>query len=164
MWDTEEPASNESLTDGMIANAESQLGVRLPKSYLDALRIKNGGSTIGQYFKLPAQHIPVHLSHYVDHGHIAVLDLNGIGSGDDTILETNYYVGEWGLPSPIVILCGEGHWWIAFDYRIAHENPPIVFLDSDSGDTLHLADDFTSFLLAIVPHEQIFDIDGNFIG
>lgn len=164
MWDTEEPASNETLTDEMIANAERQLGVRLPKSYLDALRTKNGGSTIGQYIKLPSQHVPDHLSRYVDHGYIAVLELNGIGSGDDTILETDYYVGEWGLPSPIVILSGEGHWWIAFDYRVAHENPPIVFLDSDSGDTLYLSNDFASFFSSIVPYEHVFDSDGNFIG
>lgn len=152
MWDTEEPASNEPLTDDMIASAERQLGVRLPKSYLDALRTKNGGSTTGNYFKLPAQHVPDHLRHYVDHGYVAVLELNGIGSGDDTILETDYLVGEWGLPSPIVILSGAGHWWIVFDYRVANENPPIVFLDSDSGDTLHLSNDFASFLSSIVPH------------
>ena len=164
MWDTEEPASNETLTDDMIASAERQLGVRLPKSYLDALRTKNGGSTIGRYIKLPTQHVPDHLSHYVDHGYIAVLELNGIGTGDDTILETDYFVGEWGLPGPIVILSGEGHWWIAFDYRVAHENPPIVFLDSDSGDTLHLSNDFASFLSSILPHEHVFDSDGNFIG
>jgi hypothetical protein len=164
MWDIEEPASNETLTDDMIASAERQLGVLLPKSYLDALRAKNGGSTIGQYIKLPTQHVPDHLSRYVDHGYIAVRELNGIGSGDDTILETDYYVGEWGLPNPIVILSGEGHWWIAFDYRVAHENPPIVFLDSDSGDTLYLSNDFASFLSSIVPYKQVFDSYENFIG
>lgn len=164
MWDIEEPASNEPLTDDVIANAERQLGVRLPKSYLDALRIKNGGSTIGNSIKLPVQYVPDHLRHYIDHGYISVRDINGIGSGDDTILETDYFVGEWGLPSPIVILSGEGHWWIAFDYRVVQENPPIVFLDSDSGDTLHVSDDFASFLASIVSDEQVFDADGNFIG
>ena len=164
MWDLDEPPSNDPLTDEMVATAEEQLGVRFPESYLASLRIKNGGSTKGDYVKLPEQVIPDHLQHYVDQGYIYVGEVNGIGSGDASVMETNYLVTEWGLPSPIVILGGEGHWWIVFDYRISADNPPIVFLESDSGDTLFVANDFDSFLKAFVPYDEIYDRDGNFIG
>jgi len=136
---------------------------------LSALRIKNGGSVIGDLVKLPEQEIPEHLRRYVDHGYVSVFDINGIGSGDGlgrgqrNVLETEYLVGEWELPSPIVILCGDGHWWIAFDYRKSADNPPIVFIESDSHDTLHIANNFSDFLSMLVRYEAVFDRDGNLI-
>jgi cell wall assembly regulator SMI1 len=45
------------LTDAIVKQAESQLGVRLPRAYLDALRIQNGGSL--RLDSHPSDHAPV---------------------------------------------------------------------------------------------------------
>jgi hypothetical protein len=34
-----------------------------------------------------------------------------------TLLDTPYLVREWDLPASIVLLYGEGHYWVALDYR-----------------------------------------------
>lgn len=164
MWNTDEPSPNAGLSDNIVASAETTLGVRFPESYLSALRIKNGGSIRGDLAKLPEQKIPEHLQRYVDHGYVSVYDINGIGASHKSVLETEYLVTEWDLPSPIVILSGDGHWWIALDYRLLPDNPPVVFIDSDSGDSLRIADDFAAFSLMLVSDDVVFDHDGNFIG
>lgn len=164
MWDLDNESPNEPLTDVMLAEAESLLNVRFPRAYVDALRHKNGGSTIGEYFPLPTQDIPPHLAGFVDHGHVSISGLNGIGSSHQSVLQTPYMTEEWQLPPGFVLLDGDGHTWIAFDYRDPNKAPAIVFLDSDSGDTLFVADSFKQFFASLIPHDELFDENGEFIG
>ncbi len=164
MWNTNQPSPNAPLTDSMVSDAEQELGVRFPASYLDALRIKNGGSVVGDLVRLPHQVIPQHLRHFVDHGYVSVRGVNGIGSSNTSVLGSASLIAEWGLPERLVILDGDGHWWIAFDYRGTDDNPPIVFVDSDSGDTLHVTESFAEFFGSFVADEDMYDEDGNFIG
>lgn len=164
MWDLEADCPNAPLTDQMVAEAESSLNVRLPVSYVDALRQKNGGSTIGEYIRLPVQDIPQHLEGFVDHGYVSIGGLNGIGASHQSITRTSYLTNEWQLPNGLVLLNGDGHTWIAFDYRKTTATPPIVFVDSDSGDTLLIANSFAELFASLVPHEELFDEDGDFIG
>jgi len=164
MWDLTAECPNDPLTDRMVAEAESSLNVRLPASYVEALRQKNGGSTIGQYIRLPTQDIPQHLERFVDHGYVSIGGLNGIGTSHQSITRTLYLTNEWRLPNRLVLLDGDGHTWIAFDYRKSTATPPIVFVDSDSGDTLRIANSFAELFAALIPHEELFDEDGDFIG
>ena len=164
MWNLDDSSPNAPLTSEMISAAEEELGVRFPASYIDALRIKNGGSIIGDLIRLPQQHISVHLERYIEQGYVSIRGINGIGAGDASVLGTTYLIAEWELPEQLVILDGDGHWWVAFDYRQSTENPPIVFVDSDSRDTLHIANDFAQFFGSFVRDEDVFDGDGNFIG
>jgi len=164
MWDLEAECPNAPLTDQMVAEAETSLNVRLPASYVDALRQKNGGSTIGEYIRLPAQDIPQHLEGFVDHGYVSIGGLNGIGTSHQSITQTPYLTNEWQLPNGLVLLDGDGHTWIAFDYRKPTGTPPIVFVDSDSGDTLLIANSFAELFASLIPHEELFDEDGEFIG
>ncbi len=164
MWDLEADCPNAPLTDDMVAEAESTLNLRLPISYVDALRQKNGGSTIGEYIRLPSQHIPQHLDAFVDHGYISVGGLNGIGTSYQSITRTPYLKNEGKLPDGLILLDGDGHHWIAFDYRIPTGSPSVVFVDSDSGDTLLVAKSFAEFFAALIPHEELFDDNGEFIG
>jgi hypothetical protein len=45
-----------------------------------------------------------------------------------------------------VLISGDGHWWIALDYRRQKEKPPVVYIESDGGRTVELASNFDSFL------------------
>lgn len=164
MWDLDQQSPNDPLTDEILADAEASLNVRFPADYVAALRQKNGGATIGQYFPLPKREIPSHLTGYVDHGHVSIAGINGIGTSQESVLQTQYMTEEWQLPKGFVLLDGDGHTWIAFDYRSTKSDPSIVFLESDSGDTLFVAEDFTQFFSGLVPHESLYDEDGEFIG
>jgi hypothetical protein len=164
MWDFEQQCPNATLTDAMLADAEASLNVCFPADYVAALHQKNGGATIGEYFPRPKQEIPSHLAGYVDHGHVSIAGIKGIGTSHKSVLQTEYMTEEWQLPKGFVLLDGDGHTWIAFDYRLTNTEPPIVFLESDSGDTLSVGDNFTEFFSGLIPHESLFDEDGQFIG
>jgi hypothetical protein len=64
MWNKDRSSPNEPLTDAMISEAQALLGVRFPVTYLNALRTKNGGRTVGTTIRLPKQDIPDHLLGY----------------------------------------------------------------------------------------------------
>lgn len=164
MWNFDTKSPNEALTEAIVAEAEAILNVRFPVDYVAALRQKNGGSTLGQYYPLPSQLIPEHLARFVDYGHIGIAGVYGIGTSYESVLQTPYLTDEWKLPKGFVLLGGDGHTWLAFDYRSSGVAPTIVLLDSDSGDTLLVANNFTQFFTGLVPHETLFDEYGEFIG
>jgi hypothetical protein len=126
------------LTDEAVENAEEKLKVKLPKSYIKLLKEQNGGSI--NYNSFPSS-VPTSWANTRIH----VNHIFGIGD-EHSILNSEYLIGEWGLPQNIVIFYGDGHSWIAFDYRITKENPPIIYIDEDSEKIIELASDFNSFL------------------
>lgn len=70
----------------------------------------------------------------------------------------------WQLPNGLVLFDDDGHAWIAIDYRKPIGTPPIVFVDSDSDDTLLVANSFEEIFASLIPHEELFDEDGEFNG
>ena len=70
----------------------------------------------------------------------------GIGENDEGILQ-NAYLREWQMPDGLVLLSGDGHWWIALDYRRSGPaGPPSVgWYDNEAGEDVELADDFETF-------------------
>ncbi|SCF73670.1 SMI1/KNR4 family protein [Streptomyces sp. Ncost-T10-10d] len=102
------------LTDAVVQVAERQLGVCLPTSLLEILRVQNGGVVAGLWNAFLTD-VPTSWSK----DHVPLDDMMGIGrdNGQLSLLDTAYLVEEWGLPSPLVLLSGDGHCWIALDYR-----------------------------------------------
>ncbi|BAC67942.1 MULTISPECIES: SMI1/KNR4 family protein [Streptomyces] len=74
----------------------------------------------------------------------------GIGRRErmTSLLDTPYLVKEWELPSPIVLLSGDGHCWISLDYRACGPNgePSVTWFDTDLDTELALASDFRMFV------------------
>lgn len=140
------------LTDEAVRDAEALLGVRLPQALLELLRVQNGGTVVGERNAFPTTE---RTSWAPDH--VPFDSLMGIGTVEGTLslLDTPYLVEEWGLPSPVVLLTGDGHTWIALDYREGGE-PPVVWLDADDESELRLAPDLPTFLAGLVP-ENSFD-------
>ena len=129
-----------TLNDEMILEAEQILGVKLPDSYIKLVREQNGGSLL---FDSCPTTVPT--SWADDHVNVHCI----MGIGEEGILSSSFYINEWELPEGLVLLCGEGHWWIALDYRNTKENPPVIFVDSEWGQELfilELAKDFTEFI------------------
>lgn len=150
------------LTDVVVQNAERRLGVRLPASLLEILRIQNGGPVAELWNAFPTD-VPTSWSE----NHVPLDDMMGIGRDDDTLslLDSPYLVEEWDLPSPLVLLSGDGHCWIALDYRGCGERgePPVTWFDVDGDTELPLAADFQTFVerLTAATSFELDDVDGS---
>ncbi|WP_282693943.1 SMI1/KNR4 family protein [Streptomyces sp. CC208A] len=133
------------LTDAAVREAEGVLGVTLPAALLDLLRVQNGGIAAADHDAFPTRR-PTSWSE----DHVPFDILMGIGRYEETtsLLDTPYLVTEWGLPSPIVLLSGDGHYWIGLDYRACGPDgdPSITWFDAELGTELALAGDFRTFV------------------
>jgi hypothetical protein len=146
------------LTDEMVAAAEQELGVTLPPAYVALMRTCNGGYTAGAVMPTaePTSWAPDHVPVDVMHGIPAVGDRGRMDMGVG-ILQTAYMTAEWDLPEGLVLLNGDGHWWIALDYEgSGPAGPPsVVWIDVESDEELELARTFEAFLLALVPETDL---------
>ncbi|MFI6170414.1 SMI1/KNR4 family protein [Nocardia sp. NPDC051052] len=66
-----------------------------------------------------------------------------------------YLVREWGLPAPIVLLDGDGHYWVGLDYRECGPagEPSVAVFDTDRESSVILAADFETFLRGLTAAE-----------
>ncbi|MFF6979286.1 SMI1/KNR4 family protein [Streptomyces sp. NPDC008343] len=150
------------MTDGVVEDAERRLGVRLPDSLLGVLRVQNGGVVAELWNAFPTD-VPTSWSE----NHVPLDEMMGIGGHDGqlSLLDSAYLVEEWGLPSPLVLLSGDGHCWIALDYRACGERgePSVTWFDVDDGTELALAADFQTFVerLTAAASLDVDDADGS---
>lgn len=144
------------LTDEMVVGAERLLGVRLPCVLLELLRVQNGGVVADGWNSFPTTQ-PTSWSD----SDVPFDTMAGIGAAEGTLslLDTPYLVQEWGLPSPVVLLTGDGHWWIALDYRECGPDgePSVTWFDTELDQDLRLAPDFRTFVegLTCVPDDDV---------
>lgn len=131
------------LSQSMVIFAQKELGVTLPKTYIELLKIQNGGYTKGFIFPTTQK------TSWAD-DHIPLRDLAGIVVNDSintalNILDSPELTQEWELPDKQVLLSGEGHWWITIDFR-KNELGSIMWFDVEIGQEVYLADNFDSFI------------------
>jgi hypothetical protein len=148
------------LTLEDIDRAEAFFGVELPSTYIKLLSRRNGGYT--ERFVIP---IKADLEWYGDY--LDIDHLNGIGprsasppdyidyAGFD-IYMTPYMIREWGLPEKQLLLCGDGHTWIALDYRHGGE-PVVTWLDNDPHMDQMICGSFDEFLTQLIPENVAVD-------
>ncbi|MFD8599735.1 SMI1/KNR4 family protein [Kitasatospora sp. NPDC059646] len=157
LWDDTRPATHAPLTEDAVAEAQRLLGVTLPADLLTLLRHRNGGIVADAFAAFPTDR-PTSWAP----DHVPFDELFGIGHRDGSLslLDTPYLVAEWDLPSPVVLLSGDGHWWIALDYRTGGPSaePSVAWLDAEDGTDFTLAPDLRTFLERLTA-AQSFDID-----
>lgn len=134
------------LTNKMVEEAEDKLKVKLPYSYISLLKKKNGGY-------LNYDSFPISVPTAWAENHIHVDHLFGVEENKG-ILQSAYFIEEWGLPKDIVIISGEGHSWIAFDYRETKEDPPLIYIDTESEQIIEIARNFDAFLNWLYKQER----------
>lgn len=146
-WDAERTFGElPPLTDDLVTTAERQLGVLLPSDLLRLLRRQNGGIVADRWDACPAD------PNSWARDHVPFETLFGIAQpafpGPITLLDTPYLVQEWDLPSPIVLLTGQGHYWIALDYRVCGPagTPTVSWIDNEMGHEQTIASDFHTFV------------------
>jgi hypothetical protein len=145
------------LTDETVREAERVLDVTLPSALLALLRVQNGGIVAADHDAFPTRQ---RTSWSEDH--VPFDALMGIGPRErmTSLLDTPYLVTEWGLPSPIVLLSGDGHCWIGLDYRGCGPDgdPSVTWFDTDLDTELALASDFRTFVEKLTAGSA-FDLD-----
>ncbi|WP_063774166.1 SMI1/KNR4 family protein [Streptacidiphilus rugosus] len=139
-----------ALTDEVVQEAEGILGVRLPAALVEILRWQNGGPVSSHWDAFPTA-----APNSWSESHVPFEEVMGIGHRTDrlSLFDTPYLIGEWGLPSPIVLLCGDGHCWIALDYRDCgwDGEPTVTWFDTESNSELIVATDLRAFVEGLAP-------------
>ena len=126
-----------------IRICEDKLSVKLPQSFVNYLTGSDNKDDDGYVYKITCT-IPEELKYYLGDGYIDINKLNDATlneHGVNTILCSHYMIEEWELPQDLVLLQGDGHTWIALDYRKG-EDPPVIFIESDECYSLLIAENF----------------------
>ncbi|MFP3809918.1 SMI1/KNR4 family protein [Bacillus sp. SIMBA_005] len=132
-----------------ITKAEDKLGVTLPDTYKKLILEQNGGYTVHNAF--PTTH-----SNSWAEDHIQFNHLLGIAE-DEGIMDSAYLIKEWELPEGLVLINGDGHTWVAMDYRKTKENPAIHYFDVEMEEDFKLADSFDEFIQGLYTAEYTID-------
>lgn len=135
------------LTDDRVERAERNLGYKLPPSYIELLKVQNGGLIDNKY----------------DESWLTII--YGIGPAADSLhgLEEMFenWKDEWEYPD-IGIPFGEtesaGHDMYYMDYRSVDENgePQIVRIDNEQDNAIYfVADNLAEFIKMIYENQKI---------
>ena len=150
-WEIDEEGyyTLKKINEAEIAKAEKKLGVTLPDTYKKLILEQNGGYTIHNAF--PTTH-----SNSWAEDHIQFNHLLGIAE-DEGIMDSAYLIKEWELPEGLVLINGDGHTWVAMDYRKTKENPAIHYFDVEMEEDFKLADSFDEFIEGLYTAEYSVD-------
>lgn len=150
-WEIDEEGyyTLKKINEAEIAKAEKKLGVTLPDTYKKLILEQNGGYTIHNAF--PTTH-----SNSWAEDHIQFNHLLGIAE-DEGIMDSAYLIKEWELPEGLVWIFGDGHTWVAMDYRKTKENPAIHYFDVEMEEDFKLADSFDEFIEGLYTVEYSVD-------
>ncbi|MBK4211707.1 SMI1/KNR4 family protein [Bacillus safensis] len=132
-----------------IAKAEKKLGVTLPDTYKKLILEQNGGYIVHNAF--PTTH-----SNSWAEDHIQFNHLLGIAE-DEGIMDSAYLIKEWELPEGLVLINGDGHNWVAMDYRKTKENPAIHYFDVEMEEDFKLTNSFDEFIEGLYTVEYTID-------
>ena len=148
IWADDDYLKLAPINDELIKKAEEVLNVKLPESYINFLKEQNGGT-----LRLDVH--PTSKPNSWADDHVNVSGLYGISfdENESSILESRYLIREWEMPENIILLSGDGHTWIALDYRNVAENPPVIFIDNEFEEIIELAPNFESFLQNLTTYE-----------
>lgn len=135
------------VTDELISRAEETMGYKLPESYKELLRFRNGGSVNG------------------DLEECWLTEIYGIAADPDNFngLEAMYdnWKNEWEYPDigiPFGETASAGHDMYYMDCRVTDENgePRIVRIDNEMGnEVFFIADNLPEFIRMVLSEEPI---------
>ena len=147
-------------TDDMIHEIEKALGgYRLPKSYIELMRIQNGGLLQRDFFQM------VDDSVFAD-STVWITGIFGIGTekryslGGE--LGSQFMMDEWGYPNIGICFAdtpSAGHEMYMFDYRECGKEgePAVVHVDQEGNyDITFIAPNFVAFIRGLITEQQAY--------
>lgn len=136
------------LTAEMIQLAEKILAIKLPETFVELLKIQNGGFTKGFAFSIPNKKTAIKSP-------IPLLELFGIVTNQDilttqNILDSNNLANKWHLPDKQILLAGDDErWWITLDYRKG-SIPTVQWVTREYKEGILIANNFDEFINGLV--------------
>jgi SMI1-KNR4 cell-wall len=147
-------------TDEIIDSIEEELGYKLPMSYIELMRLRNGGIPINSCF-------PTTTCTTWAEDHIAITAILGIGRTKNYSwcgrIGSKYMMDEWGYPDIGVCICdcpSARHDMVMLDYsQCGREGEPeVVHIDQEwAYRKTFLAKDFETFIRGLVSEDE-FDL------
>jgi len=113
-------ADFEPFSDDDLKKVEDKLGVKLPASYVELMKVHNGGDLAYSLLQ----------SGRLEDGEVEIDNIYGIDL-EDGIGNSPYLVEEWEMEKGLVVFAGDGNYWLAFDYRKDDEEPAIVYFEDE---------------------------------
>ena len=138
-----------------VAKFEFQQGIKLPAGFSD-----HAGMSGPWVVRLPPADSE-RAKYYFGEGLYEIGRIAGLES--DTFLsifDSSRLTVEWGLPQKLVLLEGDGHTWIALDYRKSNTSPTVIAIETDEYTWLPVASSFQDFVLALLPYESVYGAEG----
>ena len=124
-----------NLTEEILREVESRLGVKLPESYIHLLQTQNGGF-------IEQRELSVILNGLDDT--VVIDSIMGI-SLQEGLVESKILLKEWGVEDErLIAFTGDGHYFLMFDYRDGLM-PKIALLDTMAEKIDVLFESFNQF-------------------
>lgn len=149
----------ESPTDKLINSIEQELGYKLPASYIELMKMHNGGTPKNCCFPT------TEMTSWAE-DHCAITGIMGIGRTKTYSicgsLGSQFRINEWGYPNNGIYICNcpsAGHDMIMLDYSKCGKNgePEVVHVDQEwDYKKTFLAKDFETFIRGLV-NSDVYD-------
>ena len=137
---------------------EKENGVKLPKEY-----INYAGTNDSWVVKLPPYNSDT-TQYYFGEGFYEIGKFMSLEPDEgSSIFDNAMRIQSWDLPRRIVLIEGDGHTWLALDYRKSKDEPKVIVIESSASNSLEVANSFTEFVQLLLPYESVYDLDGNVI-
>lgn len=137
---------------------EKKYGLKLPAEY-----IKYAGANEPWVVKLPPCNTDS-TRYYFGEGFYEIGSFYGLNPDKPrSIFESAELVKEWKLPKKLVLIDGDGHTWLALDYRCSDTEPKVIAIESDESNYLVVSNNFSDFIQSLLPYERVYDVNGNVI-
>ncbi len=156
-WDEDFYTGDRLPTDEIISQVEDILGYNLPRSYIEFMKIHNGGTPAKNCF-------PTYTPTSWADDHIAISDFLPIGfESDDSLcgkFGSRFWIDEWEYPDIGVAICtcpSAGHDMVFLDYRRCgiYGEPAVVHIDQENDYHITLlAQSFEEFINGLVSEEN----------
>lgn len=150
-WDDSEYAFSEYIseppTDALIASVEEELVFKLPKYYVEMMKLHNGGIPHNKQYPVPGTEEFITISGILGIGRDKNKSLCG-ASGSRTIIENGRYP-EVGV---VICDCPSENEVVMLDYREFGNDgePEVIHVDRDNKYKItRLADNFESFIAGL---------------
>ena len=162
-WDHSEYATqyvSDPVTAEVIALVESELGYKLPSSYLHFMKLQNGGIPLPNCYKVSE-------STSWSEDHVCLNGFFGIGKEKPYSLSgasgSSFWIEEWGYPAIGIYFANcpsAGHDMFCLDYRgkQGNQEPSIVHVDQELGYKITpVANSFEEFIRGLCREDLFAD-------
>lgn len=143
--------------DELIASVEEELGYKLPASYIELMKLQNGGLVEKSCFPTSEE------NSWAD-DHIAITGIMGIGREKTYSicgeLGSQFMIEEWGYPAIGIYICdcpSAGHDMVLLDYSNCGKDgePEVVHIDQENDyQKIFLAKDFETFIKGLKDEDE----------